>query len=87
MYRKLDVLRSRVALSAPIYTRLLNSCFELSEETFVRCFQTFEANVTLKQMKLKKARSYLDLAEEEALITIWSWNSSVWSSRRMEPFF
>ena len=45
IYRKLDVLRSRVGLSAPIYNQLLNGRFELSEETFARCFQTAEANV------------------------------------------
>ena len=41
-------------LISPNLNRLLNGRFELSEETFTRCFQTAEANVIWKQMKLKK---------------------------------
>ena len=70
-----------MGLSAPIYIRLLNARFKLSEETFDK---TAEANVIYKQMKLKKVnlRSYLDSAEEETLTKIWGLKSSVWSSRR-----
>ena len=53
-FRKLDVLRSHVGLSAPIYTRLLNGRFELSEETFCKMLLDWRGECDLKTNEIEE---------------------------------
>ena len=54
IYRKLDLLQSRVDLSAPIYARLLNGRFELSEETFCKMLLDYRGECDLKTNEIEK---------------------------------
>ena len=52
--RKLDLLQSRVGLSAPIYARLLNGRFELSEETFCKMLLDYRGECDFKTNEIEE---------------------------------
>ena len=77
IYRKLDLLQSRVGLSAPIYARLLNGRFELWGNILQDAFRLPGRMWFENKWNWRKSRSYLDSGEEEVLTKLWSWKSSV----------
>ena len=62
IYRKLDILRSQIGLSAPIYTRLLNGRFRLSEETFCKMLSDYRGECDLKTNEISEENQFKKLS-------------------------
>ena len=60
--RKLGILRSQIDLSAPIYARLLNGRFRLSEETFCKMLSDYRGECDLKTNEISEENQFKKLS-------------------------